>query len=151
MGPPTGEIHLAGEVFGAGDVEFLVSHGKAEAIVLDAASWAIATLAVQRAPERRRDVSGPLPVVAVADRLRAIRLFEFVSVDELFRVAASARQTRYDRGHVLATAGQPPADAQRPPLNLSVVLDRSGSMQGEKLAAAKAANRQRSSRGPSAA
>jgi hypothetical protein len=50
-----------------------------------------------------------LQVVAVADRLRAIRLFEFVPVGRIVRVASTARQTRYERGHVLASAGQQPA------------------------------------------
>jgi len=94
----------------ASDLEFLIQHGTADPLVLGAANAALAALAQRESAGATADSPGLLQVVAVADRLRAIRLFEFVSVDELFRVASSARQTRYEQGHVLATAGQQPAD-----------------------------------------
>jgi CRP-like cAMP-binding protein/HEAT repeat protein len=52
----------------------------------------------------------PLPVVTLADRLRAIPLFNFVSVDELFRIAGTGQQIRYERGRNLCEQGAP-ADA----------------------------------------
>jgi len=105
-------IHLAAErrlTALATDLEFLTSHATADPLVLGAANWALGAVR-QRDAAAGTDAPGPLQVVAVADRLRAIRLFEFVSVDELFRVASSARQTRYESGHVLAAAGTQPAD-----------------------------------------
>ena len=90
------------------DLDFVISRGTADALVLGAASWAKSVLS--REARGSDGAPGPLPVMAIADRLRAIRLFEFVSVDELFRIAASARQTRYEAEHVLATAGQQPTD-----------------------------------------
>ena len=92
------------------DLEFLIDRGTADPLVLGAATWALGTLTRRESTAGGTEAAGPLQVVAVADRLRAIRLFEFVSVDELFRVASTARQTRYEQGHVLATAGQQPAD-----------------------------------------
>jgi hypothetical protein len=91
----------------AGDLDFVLSHATADPLVLGAAAWAKAVLAPGGAAVA---ATGPLQVVGVADRLRAIRLFEFVSVDELFRIAGNARQTRYEPGHVLASAGHQPAD-----------------------------------------
>jgi CRP-like cAMP-binding protein len=44
--------------------------------------------------------------VELADRLRRIRLFDFVSVDELFRVASLGRQVRHEVGRTLAQEGQ---------------------------------------------
>ena len=43
----------------------------------------------------------PLPAVELADRLRHIPLFDFVSVDELFRIAGTGRQVRHEDGRVL--------------------------------------------------
>ena len=58
--------------------------------------------------ERRRVLwQEPLPAVELADRLRRIRLFDFVSVDELFRVASLGRQVRHEAGRALAQEGQP--------------------------------------------
>ena len=93
----------------ATDLEFLINRGTADPMVLGAATWAHETL-TRRDAVASTAAPASLQVVAVADRLRAIQLFEFVSVDELFRVASTARQTRYERGHVLASAGQQPAD-----------------------------------------
>ena len=92
-----------------GDLDFVISHATADPLVLGAASWAKEALTRSGASANGAQAA-PLQVVAIADRLRAIRLFEFVSVDELFRVAASARQVRYEPEHVLATAGQQPTE-----------------------------------------
>jgi CRP-like cAMP-binding protein len=93
----------------ADDLDFVVSHATAEPLVVSAAAWAKAALAHDGAVGGAAE-PGPLHVVGMADRLRAIRLFEFVSVDEMFRIAGRARQTRYEAGHVLAEAGHPPAE-----------------------------------------
>jgi CRP-like cAMP-binding protein len=45
-------------------------------------------------------------VVAVVERLRALPLFAFVSVDELFRIAATGRRAVARPDDVLATAGE---------------------------------------------
>jgi AAA family ATP:ADP antiporter len=68
--------------------------------VFEAASWA---LAAHRMPaDRRRELwLEPLPAVELANRLRRIPLFDFVSVDELFRIGGMGRQVRYETGQVL--------------------------------------------------
>jgi CRP-like cAMP-binding protein len=59
-------------------------------------------------PERRRVLwQEPLPAVELADRLRRVPLFDFVSVDELFRVASLGRQVRHETGRIIAQEGQP--------------------------------------------
>jgi AAA family ATP:ADP antiporter len=90
----------------AGDLEHVLEHRSAKDWwVFEAASWA---LAAQRMPPERRRVlwQEPLPAVELADRLRRIRLFDFVSVDELFRVASLGRQVRHEVGRNLAQEGQ---------------------------------------------
>jgi AAA family ATP:ADP antiporter len=90
----------------AGDLEHVLEHRPAKDWwVFEAASWA---LAAQRMPPERRRVlwQEPLPAVELADRLRRIRLFDFVSVDELFRVASLGRQVRHEVGRSLAHEGQ---------------------------------------------
>jgi ATP/ADP translocase/CRP-like cAMP-binding protein len=81
------------------DLAFVISAGKADRVVLDAAQWALSPAA------SRGD--GPWPVVRVADRLRSLPLFRVVSIDELFRVAATARQVRLERGALLADDTSP--------------------------------------------
>ncbi len=90
----------------AGDLEFITGHGTAERLVLEAARWALAERAARQAGRRVAE-TGPLPVVRVADRLRELPLFSRISVDELFRVAATARQCAHDRGRPLARPGTP--------------------------------------------
>jgi ATP/ADP translocase/CRP-like cAMP-binding protein/HEAT repeat protein len=90
----------------AGDLEHVLEHRPAKDWwVFEAASWA---LAAQRMPPERRRVlwQEPLPAVELADRLRRIRLFDFVSVDELFRVASLGRQMRHEAGRTLCHEGQ---------------------------------------------
>ena len=90
----------------ARDIEHVLEHRPAKDWwVFEAASWA---LAAQRMPPERRRVlwQEPLPAVELADRLRRIRLFDFVSVDELFRVASLGRQVRHEAGRVLEQEGQ---------------------------------------------
>jgi hypothetical protein len=81
----------------APDLEWTLEHRRVtDWPVFEAASWA---LAARRLAERRWDLwLEPVPSVELVDRLRAIRLFDFVSVDELFRIAAAARQVRHEPG-----------------------------------------------------
>jgi ATP:ADP antiporter, AAA family len=91
----------------SGDLEHVLEHrSPKDWWVFEAASWAAAA---QRMPAERRRVlwQEPLPAVELADRLRRIRLFDFVSVDELFRVASLGRQVRHEAGRALAHEGQP--------------------------------------------
>jgi len=62
-----------------------------------------------RRPDRWVD---PLTAVELADRIRKIPLFDFVSVDELFRIAATGRQVRHEPGRELYHEGRPPDDVQ---------------------------------------
>jgi CRP-like cAMP-binding protein len=85
----------------AADIEHVLAHRDAKDwFVFEAASWA---LAEQRMPvERRRELwLEPLPAAVLASELRALPLFSSVSVDELFRVAAAARQVRHPAGTTL--------------------------------------------------
>ena len=96
----------------ADDIEHVLAHRDArDWHVFEAASWA---LAAHRMPaERRRSLwQEPLPAVELADRLRRIPLFEFTSVDELFRLAGLGRQVRHDQGRDLYTAGEAPQSLQ---------------------------------------
>lgn len=92
----------------ADDIEHVLAHRDArDWYVFEAASWA---LAEQRMPaERRRELwHEPLPAAELASRLRLLPLFASVSVDELFRMAATARQVRHDPGAVLLQEGVVP-------------------------------------------
>jgi len=103
-------IHFA-ESRGGGalrvDLEYIVQHRHtADRHVFEAAWWA---LAGGRAGERRWDEwRHALPVVELASRLRAIPLFDFVSVDELFRIAGAARQVRHEQGREIYREGVRP-------------------------------------------
>jgi CRP-like cAMP-binding protein len=79
--------------------------------VFEAASWA---LAASRMPaDRRRELwLEPLPAVELANRLRRIPLFDFVSVDELFRIGGMGRQVRYETGQVLYHKNTPATSLQ---------------------------------------
>ncbi len=90
----------------AGDLEHVLEHRAAQDWwVFEAASWA---LAASRMPAERRRVlwQEPLPAVELADRLRKVPLFDFTSVDELFRIASLGRQVRHEAGQVLVRQGQ---------------------------------------------
>ena len=94
----------------AGDLEFAVAHHSRADCVFEAATWA---LAAHRLSGKHRDLwTDPLPVVELADRLRAISLFNFVSVDELFRIAGAARQECYEAGRELGHEGAAATDVQ---------------------------------------
>ena len=92
----------------AGDIEHVLEHRDArDWYVFEAASWA---LAEYRMPaERRRELwHEPLPAAELATRLREFPLFASVTIDELFRIAAAARQVRHDPGSVLLEEGTVP-------------------------------------------
>ena len=96
----------------ADDLEYALEHRDAKDwYVFEAASWA---LAAQRmaVDERRTRWMEPLPAVELADRLRRMALFDYVSVDELFRFADAGRQVRHEHGRVLYTQGATPDDLQ---------------------------------------
>jgi CRP-like cAMP-binding protein len=75
--------------------------------VFEAASWALAERRMPAA--RRRELwLEPLPAAELASTLRKFPLFASVSVDELFRMAAAARQVRHEAGTVLLKEGVVP-------------------------------------------
>ena len=96
----------------AGDIEFVLAHRDAKDwYVFEAASWA---LAAYRLPENKRRGLWiePLPVVQIAARLRHVPVFASVSIDELFRIAGSGRQIRYESGRILYQEGVVPEQLQ---------------------------------------
>jgi AAA family ATP:ADP antiporter len=95
----------------ADDIEFELAHRPvADWYVFEAASWA---LAGRHAPDKRRDLwMQPLPAVELAHRACTIPLFDFVSVDELFRVAGTGRQVRHEGGRELYHEGLPAGNVQ---------------------------------------
>ncbi|MGH7337014.1 MAG: HEAT repeat domain-containing protein, partial [Myxococcota bacterium] len=96
----------------ADDVEHALAHRDVrDWYVFEAASWALA--ARRMAPgERRQRWLEPLPGVELAERLKRIPLFDYVSVDELFRVAGTGRQMRHEPGRVIFEDGLPPDTLQ---------------------------------------
>ncbi|MDP1569177.1 MAG: Npt1/Npt2 family nucleotide transporter [Vicinamibacterales bacterium] len=91
-----------------GDLEHALAHRDVrDWYVFEASSWALA--GSRMTAERRRVLwLEPLPAVELADRLRKIRLFDFASVDELFRVAGLGRQVRHEAGRLLYERGRTP-------------------------------------------
>ncbi len=80
----------------ADDVEsVLANRDPKDWYVFEAASW---TLASQHlSTERRRELwLEPLPAVALVERLRTLPMFGSVGIDELFRIAGAAEQTRHE-------------------------------------------------------
>jgi HEAT repeat protein/CRP-like cAMP-binding protein len=94
------------------DLEHVLAHRDVrDWFVFEAASWALA--AYRMPAERRRALwLEPLPAVELANRLRRMQLFEFVSVDELFRIAGLGRQVRHESGRVLYQEGTAPESLQ---------------------------------------
>lgn len=96
----------------ADDLEHALAHrDPKDWYVFEAASWA---LAASRMPaERRRALwAEPLPAVELVNRLRRLPLFDFVSVDELFRIAGLGRQVRFEAGRTLYETGSTPGELQ---------------------------------------
>jgi ATP:ADP antiporter, AAA family len=89
----------------ADDLEFVRAHrSHDDRSVAEAASWA---LAWRDHAGAQSDGSESLPAVEVVDRLRRIPMFEFVPVDELFRIASLGRESRYLEGQELHSRGAP--------------------------------------------
>jgi len=87
------------------DIEHVLAHRDVhDWYVFETASWA---LAERRMPaDRRRELwLEPLPASEIAGRIRTLPLFASVSVDELFRIAGTARQVRHQSGTVLLQEG----------------------------------------------
>ena len=83
--------------------------------VFEAASWTLASRTLT--PERRRQRwIEPLPAAALVGRMRGLKLFGLVSVDELFRMASAGHQVRHDAGTTLLREGAVPE-------NLHLLLD----------------------------
>jgi ATP/ADP translocase/HEAT repeat protein/CRP-like cAMP-binding protein len=95
----------------APDLEWTLEHRRvSDWHVFEAASWA---LAARRMADRRWDLwLEPVPTVELVDRLRAIPIFDFVMVDELFRIAAAARQVRHEPGRDVYHEGEHPDSVQ---------------------------------------
>ena len=88
----------------AGDMEYVLAHQSADGhAAVEAASWALRIRRAGRSP-----VNEPLTIVELAHRVRTIPLFEFVSVDELFRVAAAGEEARHPAGRELFHPGAAP-------------------------------------------
>ena len=88
----------------------LVHRAASDWYVFEAASW---VLAEHRLSDKRNDLwTDPVPAVELADRLRAIPLFDFVSVDELFRVAGAGRQVRHEDGREIYHEGAQAEEVQ---------------------------------------
>jgi CRP-like cAMP-binding protein len=96
----------------ADDLEYALEHRDArDWYVFEASSWALAARRMA-AEERRARWMEPLPAVELADRLRRMPLFDYVTVDELFRIADTGRQVRHEHGRVLYDQGVTPEDVQ---------------------------------------
>jgi AAA family ATP:ADP antiporter len=86
------------------DIEYVMSHRPADdTAVLEAAAWAM--LHKRRLAASETAPAESLPAVELADRVRAIALFQFVSVDELFRIADVGEEVRYPAGRELHRPG----------------------------------------------
>ena len=89
----------------AGDLEQTLEHRDVrDWHVFEAASWALASQRMS-SEERRARWMEPLPAVEVVDRLRHVPLFEFVSIDELYRIVAVGHQVRYETGRRIDEPG----------------------------------------------
>ena len=94
------------------DVQFVAERRADQPYVAEAALWALSVRAAGESDESDRPASDgapageQLPTVRIADRLRALELFAFASVDELFRIADAGPQVRYLAGQEICAAGR---------------------------------------------
>jgi len=92
----------------ADDIDYVISHRSPDDVaVVEAAAWAL----LHRPPAVAAG-GGSMPAVELADRVRAIPLFQFVSVDELFRIADVGEEIRYPAGRELYRTGDGAADVE---------------------------------------
>ena len=92
----------------ADDLEYALAHRDPhDWYVFEAASWALAARRMEDATLRARWLE-PLPAVVLVDQLKQLPLFDFVTVDELFRIADTGRQVRHEHGKTLHEQGVPP-------------------------------------------
>ncbi len=92
----------------ADDLEYALAHRDPhDWYVFEAASWALAARRMEDAALRARWLE-PLPAVVLVDQLKQLPLFDFVTVDELFRIADTGRQVRHEHGKTLHEEGVPP-------------------------------------------
>lgn len=88
----------------ADDLEYVATHRSPDdRVVIEAASWAL-TLK-QSGPAPAGLATESLPIVELADRVRAIPLFASLSVDELFRIAEAGQEIRHPAGRDLCHSG----------------------------------------------
>ncbi|MEW6321202.1 MAG: Npt1/Npt2 family nucleotide transporter [Acidobacteriota bacterium] len=90
-----------------GDLEHARDAGHGYAA--EAAAWVLSRRTAERDGAAPLE---PLPAVELAERLRQLRLFDFCSVNELFRIADLGRQVRHEAGRVIYEAGVPPDSLQ---------------------------------------
>jgi ATP:ADP antiporter, AAA family len=89
------------------ELERIVAAGNGRAaFVVETAAWSLTCLN----PQSMRPAQ--FPIVELADRLRGLQLFAFVTVDELFRIAAAGRQLHHDKGSVLYREALLPGNLQ---------------------------------------
>jgi len=87
----------------ADDLEYVATHrSRDERVVIEAATWA---LSLKQAGLASALATDSLPIVELADRVRAVPLFASLSVDELFRIAEVGQETRHPAGRDLCHAG----------------------------------------------
>ena len=98
------------------DVEHVLAHrDPKDWYVFEAASWTLASRTLTPERRRRRWIE-PLPAAALVGRMRGLKLFALVGVDELFRMASAGHQVRHDAGTTLLREGAVPE-------NLHLLLD----------------------------
>ena len=91
----------------ADDLEFVRAHRSPDDRPAVEAAIVGPCLRETTPPARAPTVSESLPAVEVVDRVRRIPMFEFVSVDELFRIASLGRESRHPEGQELQSSGAP--------------------------------------------
>ena len=87
----------------ADDLQWVSVHrSSTDPRVSDTAAWALACGTAVGAPA---PAGHGLPTVELVERLRRVPIFQFVSVDNLFRAIESSREIRYAAGHAIGREG----------------------------------------------
>ena len=96
--------HMPGRESLVDDLQWVSRHPAAsDPHVSGTATWALSRALPGRDPEHA--TGHELPTVELADRLSRIPIFEFLSIDELFRIIESGQEVRYAAGHVVGPEG----------------------------------------------